>query len=88
MGMTVAEQIAEQVYGLVRGLSAAKAAEVLKYVESVSVQSTDKESDALPDDKSWHELLESLSGAWKDDNFPTLEEIRAGEGQDVPRESW
>ncbi len=86
--MTVAEQIAEQVYGLVRGLSAEKAAEVLTFAEFVSEQNREQESDALPDDRSWHERLKSLSGAWKDDDFPTLEEIRAGEGQDVPRESW
>jgi hypothetical protein len=33
----------------------------------------------------WPESIERLAGAWED--FPTAEEIRAGLGEDVPRET-
>jgi hypothetical protein len=32
----------------------------------------------------WPESVVQLAGAWSD--FPTAEEIRAGSGEDVPRE--
>ena len=35
---------------------------------------------------SWTELVYSLAGTWKED-FSSLEEIRAGSGQDILRES-
>ena len=35
----------------------------------------------------WPESIVKLAGAWSDDDFPSLEEIRAGMGEDVPRES-
>lgn len=35
----------------------------------------------------WPETISKLGGAWADEDFPTLEEIRAGMGKDVPRES-
>ncbi len=34
----------------------------------------------------WPENVRALVGAWPD--FPTAEELRHGEGQDVERESW
>jgi hypothetical protein len=34
----------------------------------------------------WPESLAKLAGSWSDDDFPSLEEIRAGIGEDVPRE--
>ena len=35
----------------------------------------------------WPESLRELAGSWTDDDFPSLEEIRAGMGEDAPRES-
>lgn len=35
----------------------------------------------------WPESLARLAGTWSGDDFPSLEEIRAGVGEDVPRES-
>ncbi len=46
------------------------------------VQLTDLEEPEVP----WPEFVRSLAGAWADD-FPNLETIRAGMGQDVLRES-
>ncbi len=34
----------------------------------------------------WPDEVLALAGAWKD--FPSSEEIRAGSGQDAPRESF
>ncbi|MCA9437292.1 MAG: CopG family transcriptional regulator [Candidatus Omnitrophica bacterium] len=34
--------------------------------------------------EEWPDSVRELAGAWSD--FPTDEEIRAGEGQDAPRE--
>jgi len=89
--MTVVEKINE----LLRALPEEKAAEVLTFAEFVLAKHEDTAENpvttAISDDekmRQWHQLLNSLSGAWKDDDFPTLEEIRAGEGQDIPRESW
>lgn len=36
----------------------------------------------------WPESLIKLVGTWADDDFPSLEEIRAGGGEDVPRETF
>lgn len=35
-------------------------------------------------DSEWPESIKRLAGAWAD--FPTAEEIRSGEGEDLPRE--
>ena len=35
----------------------------------------------------WPESFVKLAGSWSDDDFPSLAEIRAGIGEDVPRES-
>lgn len=82
--------VAEQIYELVQDLSEEQASKVLTFAKSVHSEdeSAGETSDPEPsetDDVSWHELLKSLSGAWKDDDFPTLEEIRAGQGEDAPR---
>ena len=84
--MTVTEKICE----MVQALPEEQAAEVLTFVESVHAKHRDtkkeyskEEMDAM----SWPELVDALAGSWGDD-FPTLEEIRAGEGKDSPRESF
>ncbi len=85
--MTVAEQICE----LVQDLSEEQASKVLSFAKSVhsedesAAETIDPET-AEMDAMSWPELIDHLSGAWADD-FPTLEEIRAGQGEDAPRES-
>jgi hypothetical protein len=46
-------------------------------------------SSTLSDQKTatqWPESLIKLVGTWADDDFPSLEEIRARSGEDVPRE--
>ena len=35
--------------------------------------------------REWPESVVRLAGAWKD--FPTLDEIRQGQPEDIPRES-
>lgn len=35
-------------------------------------------------DDEWPESIKRLAGAWAD--FPTAEEIRSGQGEDLPRE--
>jgi hypothetical protein len=34
----------------------------------------------------WPDSVRALAGAWPD--FPSAEELRAGSGEDVARESW
>jgi hypothetical protein len=36
----------------------------------------------------WPESLVKLLGSWDDDDFPSIEEIRAGIGEDAPRETF
>ncbi len=80
--MTVTERICE----MVQALSDEQAAEVLTFVESVQAKPKEKHKDGLPDDLdeldklSWPEFVEAVAGSWGKD-FPTLEEIRAGEKQ-------
>jgi len=85
--------IAEQIYTIVKNLPQDQASEILAFAEfirskhSISVEhgseiTNDQPISSLP----WTELVHSLAGAWADD-FPSLEEIRAKEGQDVLRES-
>jgi hypothetical protein len=80
--------IAHQIYEIVKTLPPEKANEVLTFAEFVRAkyQSSEQGGDVEDSTISWEELVQSLAGAWADD-FPTLEEIRAGSGQDIPRES-
>lgn len=39
-----------------------------------------------PTHSSWSSEQLALAGAWKDEDFPSLEEIRADIGEDAPRE--
>jgi hypothetical protein len=77
--------IAEQIYAIVKTLLPDQASEILAFAEFVqSKQSIHIENDQAI---SWADLVASLAGTWADD-FPNLEEIRAGEGQDALRESF
>ena len=84
--------VAEQIYEIVQGLSEKRASEVLTFAKFVfsqehPVPERPLESEPLEaDSMTWAELVDSLAGSWGND-FPTLEEIRSGEGQDMPRES-
>lgn len=77
--------IAEQVYTIVQSLSEEQASEVLSF--AATLQQRDSQP-AIPEDEAqvrWQELVRSTAGAFPD--FPSLEEIRSGYGEDVPRES-
>ena len=78
--------VAEQVYEVVKRLPQEKAAEVLTFARSIKAQQASQES-ASEKMAAWHRFLDSIDPAdWED--FPTLAEIRANQGEDVPRESW
>ena len=80
--------IADQIYMLVKTLSEDQAHEILTFAEFIrnngdaNAQAIDPEAPQVP----WPELVRSLAGVWADD-FPDLETIRAGMGQDILRES-
>jgi Protein of unknown function (DUF2281) len=79
--------IAEQIYTLVKSLPQDQASEVLTFVEALRVKHSDtKQSGSTVEEQPWAEFVYSLAGAWQDD-FPSLEEIRANSGQDILRES-
>jgi hypothetical protein len=78
--------IAEQVYTIVQSLSEEQASEVLSF--AATLQQRDSPP-AIPEDEAqmrWQALVRSTAGAFPD--FPSLEEIRSGYGEDVPRESF
>jgi hypothetical protein len=79
--------IAEQIYVLVKSLPQEQASEVLTFAEFICFKHSSKNLLINTADTSlpWTELVDSLAGAWADD-FPSLESIRAEEGQDIPRE--
>jgi hypothetical protein len=76
--------IVEKISTIIEMLPQDQASEILTFVEFVR----DKHLKAIfltkssDDSKNWIELVNALSGAWADD-FPTLESICAGEGQDI-----
>ena len=78
--------IAEQIYTLVKTLPQDDANEILTFTEFIrnkrekGVQLIDPEDSKLP----WPEFVRSLAGTWADD-FPDLETIRSGMGQDIHR---
>jgi hypothetical protein len=79
--------IAEQIYALVKSLPQEQASEVLTFAESIHAKQVDLTQHNEPVDLAeWSESVHSLSGAWEND-FPTLEEIRAKSGQDILYES-
>ncbi len=73
--------IAEQIYTLVKTLPQDEANEILAFVESIK-----NKHNAIVPQAPWVELIHSLAGSWTDD-FPDLETIRAGMGQDILREN-
>jgi Protein of unknown function (DUF2281) len=78
--------IAEQIYELVKTLPQNQASEVLTFVEFIRA----KHLNANQPNKTvapvpWVELVYSLAGTWEND-FPTLEDIRASAGSDILRE--
>lgn len=79
--------IAEQIYDLVKSLPPDQASEILTFAELVHSRHLNA-NHSLGDTSSgfWSDLVYSLAGTWKED-FPTLEEIRAEAGQDIPRDS-
>jgi hypothetical protein len=80
--------IAEQIYTLVKTLPQDQASEILTFAEFIGrnreqrVQPIETEELQAP----WSEFIHSLAGTWADD-FPDLETIRAGMGQDIAREN-
>ncbi|WP_088894276.1 hypothetical protein [Leptolyngbya ohadii] len=78
--------IAEQIYAIVKTLPLDQAREILEFAESMQSKHSVEGEDQAIALLSWTELVNSFAGAWADD-FPTLEEIRAGEGQDALREN-
>jgi hypothetical protein len=52
----------------------------------------DRPATATRDSRSgapeWPDSLVKLVGSWADDDFPSHEEIRAGIGEDLPREPF
>ena len=79
--------IAEQVYELVKSLPEEQASEILTFAELIRAKHLNANQPmsnevAIP----WAELVKSLAGTWETD-FPNLEDIRAGLGQDILRES-
>ncbi|MGD1902076.1 MAG: DUF2281 domain-containing protein [Geitlerinemataceae cyanobacterium] len=80
--------VSEQVYAIVESLSDEQASEVLSFAEQLQQRNAQPET---PEEKErrlaqWREKVYALAGAFPD--FPSLEEIRAGYGEDVPREEW
>ena len=79
---------AEQIYAIVKTLPPAQASEILTFAEFVCAkhlkarQDVDRADAAIP----WTTLVHALSGAWAQDDFPTLEKIRAESGTDILRE--
>lgn len=80
--------IAEQIYSLVKTLPPDQASEILTFAEFIRTKNLvpqpaiEAEETLAP----WSELVHSLAGSWGDD-FPDLQDIRAGLGQDAVRES-
>ncbi|MBW4444180.1 MAG: DUF2281 domain-containing protein [Plectolyngbya sp. WJT66-NPBG17] len=83
--------IAEQIYTIAKNLPPDQASEILAFAESIRSKHSTSIDSELPNEQvissqTWADLVRSLAGTWAED-FPTLEEIRAEEGQDVLRES-
>lgn len=80
--------IAEQIYTLVKSLPQEQASKVLTFAEFICFQHSLKNplNNTVDTSLPWTELVDSLAGAWADD-FPSLESIRAEEGQNMLRET-
>jgi hypothetical protein len=84
--------IAEQIYTLVKTLPQEQAYEILTFVGSMmnrrenGVPLSEKHIETGERQVPWAEFIQALAGAWADD-FPDLETICAGIGQDILRES-
>ena len=80
--------IAEQIYAIVKTLAKEQASEILSFAEFIYAKhlNANQPVETIDSSITWKELVYSLAGAWEDD-FPTLEDIRAESGQDILRES-
>jgi hypothetical protein len=81
--------IAEQIYSLVKTLPQDQASEILTFAEYIRTKNlvVNRAIDTEESQAPWGELVSALAGTWADD-FPDLEGIRAGEGQDILRECF
>jgi hypothetical protein len=79
--------IAEQIYSLVKNLPQDQAGEILTFTKYICTKNlvANQVVDIGEAPAPWGELVSSLAGAGADD-FPDLEDIRAGVGQDTLRE--
>lgn len=81
--------VIEQIYEIVKTLPQNQASEILNFAQFIRAKylNANQSTDTVDSLTSWQELVYYLAGAWADD-FPTLEEIRTGEGEDIFRESF
>jgi hypothetical protein len=78
--------IADQIYELVKSLPQDQASKILSFAKFIRAKylNTSQPIDTATS-VPWVELVYSLAGSWGED-FPSLEDIRANQGRDIPRE--
>lgn len=81
--------VIEQIYAIVKTLPQNQASEILTFAQFIRAKylNANESTDTVDALTPWQELVYSLAGTWAED-FPTLEEIRAGEGEDILQESF
>ncbi len=82
---------AEAVYELIKKLPSEQINLVMGFVQflqkgewSLPVSPASEETNQVSKQLPWPKFVQSLSGAWSD--FPDIDEIRPGQGQDCQRE--
>ncbi len=80
--------IAEQIYAIVKALPQDQASEILTFAEFIRAKhlNANQPISTVESPIPWTELVNALAGTW-DEDFPTLEDIRASSGEDILRES-
>ncbi len=80
--------IAEQIYAIVKTLPQDQASEILTFAEFIRAKhlNANQPISTVESPIPWTELVNALAGTW-DEDFPTLEDIRASSGEDILRES-
>ena len=80
--------IAEQIYAIVKTLPQDHASEILTFAEFIRAKHSNANQpiSTVESPVPWTELVNALAGTWNED-FPTLEDIRASSGENILRES-
>lgn len=80
------DNVSDSVLERIRQIAAEEGVTISVFDKRESIQEPSIDNKTKSIHPSWSPEQLALAGAWRDEDFPSLEEIRADIGEDAPRE--